>query len=328
MLCLLLLNRGALTGLLYLENGVAENAFTKDRLTTLELVASQAAISIDNALLYRDLEQRVAARTAELAGKSRDVQAMLQNLKQGIFILLPDGSIHAEYSRHLEVILGRKPLVGMTAADLLFGATDLGSDALDRIEATLLMTLGQDEFAFSLNAHHLPREFCIFVGDERKVLEVDWEPILDDDAVLCKLMVILRDVTHLRELQAEADRRQMESSMTLDLLDLGVGVFERFADSARALLRDNQTILIRTRESLSKGETLSALYRDLHTLKGNARTCDLRRLVDTVHDAEQRLQDVRDANSDALDLAVALSDFEICARVVDRKSRSRITRRR
>lgn len=51
-LCLALVNQGALAGLLYLENRLAAGAFTAARLGTLELLAGQMAISLANARLF------------------------------------------------------------------------------------------------------------------------------------------------------------------------------------------------------------------------------------------------------------------------------------
>jgi PAS domain S-box-containing protein len=59
-LCLPLMRRSALIGLLYLENNLATHAFTPERLSVLELLASQAAITLENARLYRDLAEREA----------------------------------------------------------------------------------------------------------------------------------------------------------------------------------------------------------------------------------------------------------------------------
>jgi PAS domain S-box-containing protein len=59
-LCLPLMRRSALIGLLYLENNLTTQAFTPDRVTVLELLASQAAITLENARLYRDLAEREA----------------------------------------------------------------------------------------------------------------------------------------------------------------------------------------------------------------------------------------------------------------------------
>jgi signal transduction histidine kinase/DNA-binding response OmpR family regulator len=65
-LCAPLLNQAKLTGILYLENNLTTGAFTPDRLEMLGLLSSQAAISIENSMLYNGLEQKVAERTRDL----------------------------------------------------------------------------------------------------------------------------------------------------------------------------------------------------------------------------------------------------------------------
>jgi PAS domain S-box-containing protein len=57
-LCLPLIKQGRLTGLLYLENTLTSDAFTPDRIAILELLAAQAAISLENTHLYSDLLER------------------------------------------------------------------------------------------------------------------------------------------------------------------------------------------------------------------------------------------------------------------------------
>src|SRR5262249_54080480 len=47
-----------LIGILYLENNLAPRVFTPERITVLKVLASQAAISLENTRLYRDLEDR------------------------------------------------------------------------------------------------------------------------------------------------------------------------------------------------------------------------------------------------------------------------------
>jgi PAS domain S-box-containing protein len=56
-LCLPLIKQGILIGELYLENNQVSGVFDQDRLTVLELLASQAAISLENARLYAELQQ-------------------------------------------------------------------------------------------------------------------------------------------------------------------------------------------------------------------------------------------------------------------------------
>jgi PAS domain S-box-containing protein len=60
LLCLPLITQGKLVGVLYLENNLAPHVFTPSRIAVLKLLASQAAISLENTRLYVDLRQREA----------------------------------------------------------------------------------------------------------------------------------------------------------------------------------------------------------------------------------------------------------------------------
>jgi PAS domain S-box-containing protein len=59
-LCLPLVKQAKLIGALYLENNLASHVFTPARISVLEVLASQAAISLENARLYNDLREREA----------------------------------------------------------------------------------------------------------------------------------------------------------------------------------------------------------------------------------------------------------------------------
>jgi PAS domain S-box-containing protein len=97
-LCLPLLRQGVLVGVLYLENHLTPGAFNSARTTVLELLASQAAISLENAILYTNLqreqdairelnaslEQRVVDRTVDLHHTLREQRAILDNALTGI----------------------------------------------------------------------------------------------------------------------------------------------------------------------------------------------------------------------------------------------------
>ncbi len=73
-ICIPILSKSHLTGLLYLENRSSTRAFTQDRIAILKLLASQSAIAIENAKLYQQLNE------------SRDKYLSLyENAMEGIF---------------------------------------------------------------------------------------------------------------------------------------------------------------------------------------------------------------------------------------------------
>jgi PAS domain S-box-containing protein len=99
LLCLPMIDLGRLVGILYLENRLVAGAFTRDRLEVLKLLTSQAAISLENAQLYRNLEQakqqletyattleaKVAERTRELQNSQTRYHLATQAAKVGVW---------------------------------------------------------------------------------------------------------------------------------------------------------------------------------------------------------------------------------------------------
>ncbi|HEX2569532.1 MAG TPA: AAA family ATPase [Polyangia bacterium] len=74
LLCMPLLRQATLRGLLYLENHLVPHAFTPERLAVLELIASQATISIDNAILYQRAQEAIQQRDEFLSIASHELR--------------------------------------------------------------------------------------------------------------------------------------------------------------------------------------------------------------------------------------------------------------
>ncbi|MFK7971727.1 MAG: AAA family ATPase [Bacteroidia bacterium] len=80
-LCYPVLYKGKLTGLIYLENNLTRGAFTEDRIEVLRILSAQIGVSIENALLYASLDEKVKVRTRELNTKNQKLSETLQALK-------------------------------------------------------------------------------------------------------------------------------------------------------------------------------------------------------------------------------------------------------
>ncbi|MBD3562251.1 GAF domain-containing protein, partial [Planktothrix sp. FACHB-1355] len=88
-LCIPISKQGKSSAILYLENNLTVGAFTSDRVETLQILTSQAAISIENARLYQQvekyshtLEAEVERKTQQLSQKASDLEQALKNLQQ------------------------------------------------------------------------------------------------------------------------------------------------------------------------------------------------------------------------------------------------------
>jgi PAS domain S-box-containing protein len=92
-LCLPLLRQTRLVGVLYLENSLTVGVFTAARLTVLKLLASQAAISLENVRLYADLQEREAK-----------IRRLIDSNIIGIFIWNLDGRIVEANDAFLRIV--------------------------------------------------------------------------------------------------------------------------------------------------------------------------------------------------------------------------------
>jgi PAS domain S-box-containing protein len=102
-ICLPMLERSRLVGVLYLENNLGAGVFASSRIAILKLLASEAAISLENIRLYNDLQTR-----------ERRVRRLIDSNIIGIFIWDLDGRIIEAN----EAFLG---IVGYSRDDLLSG---------------------------------------------------------------------------------------------------------------------------------------------------------------------------------------------------------------
>ncbi|MBD2438083.1 AAA family ATPase [Nostoc sp. FACHB-110] len=100
--CSPIINQGKLIGILYLENRLTTEVFTSDRIEILNLLCAQAAISLENAGLYQDL-QNYARQLEQSLAQQQASQVQFRNLADNIpgvvyqFCLAPDGSVSIPY---------------------------------------------------------------------------------------------------------------------------------------------------------------------------------------------------------------------------------------
>jgi len=109
LLALPLTYRGRLDGVLYLEHQKAPSAFPASRVELLSVIASQAAIAVENAQLYQNIEAQLRA----LEARNREVQKLNDELRRQI----------AQRSRRLMETLissdGETPIASLEVGSIL-----------------------------------------------------------------------------------------------------------------------------------------------------------------------------------------------------------------
>ena len=182
-LCLPILRQSALVGILYLENRLVTHAFTSDRVQVLELLATQAAISLDNARLYADV---------------RDSHARIQRLVEsniiGIVFWDLSGSITDANEAFLE-------MVGYSRKDLLSGEVNWERMTLPEYKALDERKVG--EVSTTRTCTPYEKEFRRKDGSRVPVLV---GAVLFDDSPDHGVAFVL-DLTERKQAEAEREAR-------------------------------------------------------------------------------------------------------------------------
>ncbi|GAB2181455.1 hypothetical protein DLREEDagrD3_16780 [Denitratisoma sp. agr-D3] len=235
---------------------------------------------------------KIQESSAQLKQKTTDINTMLQNMPQGILTIVEGNKVHPEYSAYLETILETQDIVGRDVMDLLFANSNLGADILSQIEAVAGACVGEDVMNFEFNQHLMVGEIEKTMADGRvKVLDLSWSPITNDEDIIVRIMLCVRDVTELRKLAAEANEQKRELEIIGEILSVPQEKFHDFITSSTKFVDENE-LLIRDNPEHNPA-TVTQLFRNMHTIKGNARTYGLQNLTNVVHEVEQRYEELR-----------------------------------
>ncbi len=101
-LCIPVIVRGNLAGLVYLENALVAGAFSQDRLALLDVIATQLAISLENLRLHKDREDQAAesARSETLAWSDRRYREAIESMGDAFCVLDRDWRFVAVNKNH------------------------------------------------------------------------------------------------------------------------------------------------------------------------------------------------------------------------------------
>jgi len=267
LLCMPIHNQGALTGLVYLENNQDVGIFNDDRIEILNMLASHAAVSIENAQLYADLEKRVVDRTAELNRRSRETADILDAIDQGIFTINRDFSVNVEHSKQAELLFGKTEFAELSLQTLL----GLTNEQVAIFRNWFDAATASDTLSFWSKMSSLAplNEIQITIGDEQKTVTLDYKPIIEQGS-LVKLLILGKDVT--REREAEKKLREAEAH---DQIKIAL-VINSISSNQDLLIRflTNATRLIENYVKPESGKEVTNDYqktlRELHTLKGDS----------------------------------------------------------
>lgn len=280
-------------GLLELERKDADNKLLeeKNRTNALRLEQADRMSRILLGLLGLSLLligfMFFAVRQSRVIRSQRDrIQEVLDNIEEGILRFGKDFKINQDYSAHVSQILGiTHDLTGHDLFEILFAQAELGADVQATIRAALSHILDEDELAWSLNSNQLPTE----LQRQGRILNLLWQPHHNGQGKIDKMLLVMRDVTISKALEAEVHASRQQSQIMTSFVQELLQANRRSLDHFMLDLPKRLTPLTIT---LHDPQERTLALRQLHTLKGNARSLGLMELAEAVHQVESsQLQD-------------------------------------
>jgi HAMP domain-containing protein/HPt (histidine-containing phosphotransfer) domain-containing protein len=237
----------------------------------------------------RDREQRLQAATKNL----RD---LFDHMQQAILAFDRSGRVAGETSRQAKRIFGRPKLEGESIQDLLYSGVE-PHDVDARAFAEWLETafdVAPDDWVSI--AELAPTEVVILRPDGKRVpLEIELRPIEKEGRVE-RVMLLATDVSEKRRLEEAVEAQEEEHARRIAamrrLVAGGAHLFVAFTEMARDHVADCLARVGPVAKEMHRAD-IDAVFRRVHTMKGEARAFDLRELEADLGALEETLSVLR-----------------------------------
>ncbi|NRA68242.1 MAG: Hpt domain-containing protein [Pseudobacteriovorax sp.] len=276
--------------------------------------------NIRNLNAFNKLEDMVEERT-------RDIRSILANIQLGIFAVTPDLKVHGDYSKYLESIYDTSEIEGVDVIEQISRNSNLSTDQTSMLGSALMSALGELDIAFTANESNLVKSLVLHPEEEKeKHLEYDWSPVVNSDDVTEKILVAVRDVTKIKQLEQQSKQKDQELVYISEIVAVPEEQFHRFILLSRDFLEQN-TAIVNVSEELVE-DTLKIMFINMHTLKGISRSLGFTQLTTLMHDCEQSYAALLNDRSfwDKEKLLKDLEDIKTLLHHYDRVSREKLGR--
>lgn len=230
--------------------------------------------------------------------KIREIKDILDNIEQGLFTVGMDGAVNPDYALSTNGILDVEDASRLNIADLFRMDGTRKADWMAWLE---MARIRHGALRWEKLVRLCPvRELRIPDGGAgERIVVVGYQKMLDREKGFHKLMVLVQDVTDARRVEhmikEEKERHDNEVNAILGVVAYPVFIPDFLADlDARLRSLDGA---VRRAPSAPEGElaeTMAAMSRDLHTLKGTSATYGFEALSRMAREAEQELAALAD----------------------------------
>ena len=264
--------------------------------------------------------RRLRDTDAEALAARRETQEIMETVNTGLFLLDKDLNIGQQHSRALNGIIGEDRLAGENFADVLRGRiSDKDLRTTRQFIEQLYNPRVKEKLVDSLNPLHKVMLHNAS-GEESTTscfLDFKFSRVYEDKDI-ARILVNVNDVSDAvyleQRLEKERSQNDMQIEMLTTILNVNPKIINEFISNTKAHIDKMNNILKNPGSSQFELEgKLKAIYREMHSLKGEASALKLHSFTKIASDAEDKLDALQNqgklSGNNFLPLAVHLDDL-------------------
>ena len=264
--------------------------------------------------------RRLKSSDEELITARRETQEIMETVNTGLFLLDKDLNIGQQHSRALNDIIGSDRLSGENFADVLRGRiSDKDLRTTRQFIEQLYNPRVKEKLVDSLNPLHKVMLHNTS-GEEsttNRFLDFKFSRVYEDKDI-ARILVNVNDVSDAvyleQRLEKERSQNDMQIEMLTTILNVNPKIINEFISNTKAHIDKMNNILKNPGSSQFELEgKLKAIYREMHSLKGEASALKLHSFTKIASDAEDKLDALQNqgklSGNNFLPLAVHLDDL-------------------
>ena len=264
--------------------------------------------------------RRLKSSDEELITARRETQEIMETVNTGLFLLDKDLNIGQQHSRALNGIIGSDRLSGENFADVLRGRiSDKDLKTTRQFIEQLYNPRVKEKLVDSLNPLHKVMLHNTSGEDSAtsRFLDFKFSRVYEDKDI-ARILVNVNDVSDAvyleQRLEKERSQNDMQIEMLTTILNVNPKIINEFIGNTKAHIDKMNNILKNPGSSQFELESkLKAIYREMHSLKGEASALKLHSFTKIASDAEDKLDALQNqgklSGNNFLQLAVHLDDL-------------------
>ena len=241
--------------------------------------------------LNENLEKKVNERTEQLNHSLNETNSLLNNMKQSVFSVDKEGIIIPPVSQYSKEIFGEK-LDGKSVYDTLFKDLNKDSEEISKFHFRINLCIGADDFQYEIlgGSESLPSKIIMVdKSGENRSLRIAYSPIVDNEEIIEKLMLVVEDVTDMENLERESKEKEAASAIKIQRLQ---EIVSNDKKDLRLFSREASLNLALAERSVGECD-LNAFFRAVHTIKGSSRMYGMNSLSGAIHILESNIDKLR-----------------------------------